>query len=297
MAGEQSEAFPSEFREWLEAKAAERDATPEEILARAVAVYRTLDAESDGDRASDADSDPLDPTDERLDDLADRVAAVEDDLADRVAAVEDDLDAKIDDVRERVVQIKRETDAKAPRDHDHDHSDLDERSAAALSAAEDVDARIDGLEDRLDRGFENYEEILEYLTDTADDLDRKTDRLAEAVVDLRSDIDRLTAAEHDRRAVDDLRTAANRHGERTAACDDCGATVDVGLLARPRCPHCEATYVDFHPSPGFFGTATLSTGDHPALTDGTDSVTEDIDKPADLFEARSVGESGGTDDA
>jgi phage shock protein A len=281
MAGEQSEAFPTELREWVERQAAERDAPPERILARAVAIYRALDAEA----AGDAD-DPLDIDPERVSDLRDRVTALED----RVATLEDDLDTKIDDVRDRVVQVKRETDAKAPRGHDH--PDLEARADAAGRTAEDVDDRIDTLGERLDRGFENYEEILEYLTDTTDDLDRKVEQLAGAVVDVRSELRRVTAADHDREAVEDLRTAANRHGERTAACADCGATVDLGLLSRPRCPHCEATYVDFEPPSGFFGSATLTTGDRPALTDGTDG------EAADLFDldARSDGKGVSTDE-
>jgi chromosome segregation ATPase len=260
MAGEQSEAFPPELRDWVERKAAERDTDPETILARAAAVYRTLDAETD-----DA---PLD-------------GAERETLADRVAAVEDDLDEKVDDVRERVVQIKRETDAKAPRDHRH--PDLEERVAAAARAADGADAKVADLADRLDRGFENYEEILEYLTDVTDDLDEKADTLAGAVVDLRAELQRIAAAEHDRQAVDDLRTAANRHGERTASCADCDSTVDLGLLARARCPHCEATFVDFEPSTGFFSSATLRTGDRLALTDGQDQ-SDVPDDPTDLFD-------------
>ncbi|WP_251342481.1 CopG family transcriptional regulator [Haloplanus halophilus] len=276
MAGEQSEAFPDELRDWIERKAAERDASPETVLARAVMVYRALDAET----ADDAfDFDP------------DQVA----ELDDRVGAVEDDLDAKIEDVRERVIQVKREADAKAPADHDH--PELADRVEAARRAAEDVDDRIDDLDDRLDSGFENYEEILEYLTETTDDLDRQVDQLAGAVVDVRSELGRVAAAEHDREAVDDLRTAANRHGERTAACGDCGATVDLGLLSRPQCPHCEATYVDFEPATGFFGSATLTTGDRPALTDGTDA-TDLPGGAADLLDAETRVDGGeeGTDD-
>jgi len=274
MAGEQSEAFPPALWDWVERKAAERDTDPETILARAAAVYRTLDAEAD------------DPSETRLDELD----AELDDVVDRVAAVEDDLDEKIDDVRERVVQIKRETDAKAPGDHGHPN--LEDRVDAAGRAAADADAKVDDLADRLDRGFENYEEILEYLTDATDDLDQKADTLASAVVDLRAELQRVAAAEHDRQAVDDLRTAANRHGERTASCGDCDATVDLGLLARARCPHCEATFVDFDPSSGFFSSATLQTGDHPALTDGTDDSSV-LDDPTDLFDVE-VG--GATDD-
>jgi len=278
MAGEQSEAFPPELRGWVERKATERDTDPETILARAAALYRTLDA--------DAETGDADPYGTRLDELD----ADLDDVVDRVAAVEDDLDEKVDDVRERVVQIKRETDAKAPRDHEH--PDLADRADAAVRAAVDAEAEVDDLADRLDRGFENYEEILSYLTDTTDDLDEKADTLASAVVDLRAELQRVAAAEHDRQAVDDLRTAANRHGERTAACADCGATVDLGLLARARCPHCEATFVDFEPSTGFFSSATLQTGDHPALTDGQDGV--DVpDDPADLFDTEVGGATDG----
>jgi hypothetical protein len=253
MAGEQSDAFPEELREWVERRAAAHDAAPGAVLARAVSVYRYLDAEAD----PDADGTPpsLDP--ERLDAFDDRIES----LSDRVGGVEDDLDTKVDDVRDRVIQVKREADAKAPRDHDH--PELADRVDAAAHAAEDAASQVDALADRLDRGFENYEEILEYLTDTTDDL-------ADSVSDLRSELRHVSAAEADRRAVDDLRTAANRHGDRTAACGDCGSTVDVGLLSRPRCPHCEATYVDFEPSAGFFGSATLATGERPALTDGED---------------------------
>ena len=261
MAGEQSEAFPTELRDWVERKATERDADPETILARAAALYRLLDADAvDGDDPGAA-----------LDEV--------ETLADRVAAVEDDLDHKIDDVRDRVVQIKREADAKAPRDHEHPV--LEDRVDEAVRAAADTESRVDALDARLDRGFENYEEILEYLTDVTEDLDDSVETLTGAVVDLRAEVQRVTAAEHDRQAVDDLRTAANRHGERTASCADCSATVDLGLLARPNCPHCEAAFVDFEPATGFFGSATLSTGDRPALTDGRDDTLGDA---ADLFD-------------
>lgn len=259
MAGEQSESLPEELQEWVERTAEERDVDRATVLTRALAAYRYLDAEGDElDGAADADD----------------VAA----LTDRVASVEDDLDEKIADVRERVVQVKRESDEKAPRDHDH--PELDDRLDELGREVDDARSRVESVEDRIDRGFENYEEILEYLTDTTDDLDRKVTTLAEVVTDLRAELREVASAAHERRAVDDLRTEANRHGERTAACDDCGATVDVALLTRPRCPHCEATFVEFDPPRGFFGAATLVTGDRPALGSGRPADGDDVD----LFE-------------
>ncbi|MFW5965560.1 MAG: hypothetical protein ACOCP3_02285, partial [Halodesulfurarchaeum sp.] len=41
-------------------------------------------------------------------------------LEDRVNALEAELDEKIQDVRERVIQVKREADGKAPADHEHE---------------------------------------------------------------------------------------------------------------------------------------------------------------------------------
>jgi chaperonin cofactor prefoldin len=284
MVGEQSEAFSDELRDWVERTAAERDADPEAVLARAVALYRALDADADTDAAGPSSAVVSGDFDPERDEMRDRI----EDLSERVATVEDDLDTKIEDVRERVIQVKREADTKAPREHDH--PGLEDRADTAHRVAADAGDRVDRVDQRLDRGFENYEEVLEHLTDVTDDLDRKVTRLAGAVVDVRSELQRVTAAEHDREAVDDLRTAANRHGASTAACADCGATVALGLLSRPRCPHCEATYVDFEPSAGFFASATLVTGDRLALTDGTDDAAVP-DDAADLFDA-----DGGLDD-
>ncbi|SEA36411.1 hypothetical protein SAMN04488065_2839 [Haloplanus vescus] len=272
MAREQSEALPPELREWVEQRAAERDTNPATILARAVTIYRALDTESE-----DPHTTQLDTLDSELEDLDDRLSTLE-----------DDVDEKVEDVRSRIVQVKREADEKAPRDHDH--PDLEERLDVAGRTASEAAENVEDLADRLDRGFENYEEILEYLTDATDDLDEKADALASAVVDVRAELRRVSAAEHDRKAVDDLQTAANRHGERTAACGDCDATIALGLLSRPRCPHCEATFVEFEPSSGFFSSATLVTGDHLALDDGEVDVP---DGPADLFEAESGGSTDG----
>lgn len=263
MEREQSETLPPELREWVEQRAEERDTDSAAVLASAVTIYRALDAE-----AEDSNETHLDALDSELESLDERISAVE-----------TDVDDKIEDIRDRIVQIKREADAKAPSDHDHPA--LEDRLDAAAHAANDAETAVETLSKRLDSGFENYEEILEYLTDQTDTLDEKTNALASAIVDVRSEIQRISAAEHDRQAVDDLQTAANRHGERTAACGDCGATVDLGLLSRPRCPHCEATFVDFEPASGFFSSATLTTGDHLALEGGDIDVP---DRPTDLFD-------------
>ncbi|MFC6989381.1 CopG family transcriptional regulator [Haloplanus sp. GCM10025708] len=259
MAGEQSEAFPDELREWVEEKADALDATPEEVLARAALVYRLLDEEGDVEAAADVD--------ERLTDVDERLARLE-----------DEFDEKLQDVRDRVVQVKREADAKAPEDHGH--PELRERVARAVETADDAAAAIEDVEDRLDRGFDNYEEILDYLTETTDELDEKLDALARAVVDVQNATATLEAERRNRAAVAELAQEAHRHGETTANCEDCGRTVRLGLLSRPTCPYCEAKFVELEPGRGFFAAATLVTGDRPALEGDT---SEPPETPADLF--------------
>lgn len=178
-------------------------------------------------------------------------------------AVHDRLDAQreeyvdlVEDVRERVVEVAREMDDLAPADHDH--PDLrDDR-------VEEVAADLADLESTVDAGFENYETVLEELTEAVDELSERMDTLAARVVDGGG-----------REALRDLRQAANEAGVRTATCEDCGGSVDVGLLTGPECPHCRSRFVDVDADSGLLGSPTLLVGSPPALAGGEESDTDD----------------------
>lgn len=244
--------------QWLRERARSTNLSPEEYLERVVASLRAVE-----------DGDPLD-------DLA-----TTDEFADLEARV-DDLDAelltKIADVRDRVVQVKREVDGKAP--HDHDHGDLRDDLRELTESLETV-------EQRLERGFENYEEILRYLVDEMDDRRENAASLATALVALRHSAETLRAHEQRRRAAEGLQKAANLAGVTEARCDACDSEVTVALLTEPACPFCGATLADVTPNPGFFGSATLETGPPPALEkgDAPDTVTLD-----------DIAETGGAED-
>src|SRR6056297_199348 len=96
MAQEPSEwpagSVPEATAEWIEAQAAERGVPPEEFAGQLLSAVRSVAEDGDGDAPATA--------------------------AD-LASVEREFDEKIQDVRERVVQVKREADEKAPADHDH----------------------------------------------------------------------------------------------------------------------------------------------------------------------------------
>lgn len=260
MSGEQAETLPEDLDTWLDQRASEDEVDRDDLLVRAVAAYRILEGECE----------TLDGTDWTRGQLAEDV----DHLNARLAAVEDDVDTKIDDVRSRLVQVKREVDTKAPAEHSHPGL-ADRIDTAGVTATEALD-RIDDLGDRLDRGFENYEEVLTYLRDTTDGLDDDVTRLAHTLVDLRGRTAALEATITRYTAAVDLKREANRHGITDATCAECDSTVHLGLLSVPRCPHCERGFVDVEPARGFFGSATLSVGNPPALDGETTPPSEHI---------------------
>lgn len=247
--------------EWLRGKAEDLGMAEDDLLKRLVAVFRTIDEDSGL---------PAFATEAEVDDLRARVDALDEDLDDKVA-----------DVRERVVQLKREADEKAPADHEHPA--IERNVDAALETARDAEATVADLEDRVDGGFENYEEVLEYLTDETEELNGKVGTLAHVTADLRDGLEHLAAREERRSAADRLADEANRHGIREAECEECQSTVDVALLSGPACPFCDSTFVDVEPKSGFLGTSTLVVGDRPALE--APAVEDTTDVLADLAES------------
>lgn len=91
------------------------------------------------------------------------------------------------DVRERVVQLKREIDAKAPADHDHEtltaRLDGIEHDLESIRAeTEDVRERSLDAGERIDDGFENYRELLERLLERTETIESRLDTLGTTVL-------------------------------------------------------------------------------------------------------------------
>ncbi|SNZ18057.1 hypothetical protein SAMN06269185_3221 [Natronoarchaeum philippinense] len=261
---EVSVALPADVRDWLGDRTSNGE-TPDDVARRLLAAHYEL-ANGEG-----PDPDELAPRDDAVDERVDQLDAEFRDL--------------LDDVRKRVIQLKRETDQKADRDHDHPEvadrvDDLEQRTAEAADRLAELDDAVAAAEDKLATGFDNYEDILEYLTDETGALRERTDTLARAVIELRSEFERIAADRVRRERVRELKHAAAQYGVRTAECDACEASVDVAMLTAPECPHCATRFTDVRPGSRFLKPNVLETGDPPALA-GSDDQSDDLNVDLD----------------
>lgn len=136
-------------------------------------------------------------------------------VGERLAALESDFEAKLEDVRGRVVQVKREIDGKAPADHDHDQEELVERNEALEEQYEALVERVGALEEALDevepqepRAPAGIEETVRGHADAIERLEERVEVLAASAVDAQDEVDELTGVvgrlEEQAEAVGDL---------------------------------------------------------------------------------------------
>ena len=260
----------ADLDEWLteqaEALGVPRDAVMEQLLA----AYMTAADSGDGmDDLLQLSADELDAVvaatvDQKLNDsveaatesavssqLPDIVDTVERRLADRFDALEADFQTKIEDVRERVVQVKREADAKAPADHGHEEFD---RIGALSQEIEEIEAELAALRgdvtDSLEAQDERVDDTagrIDGIDDRLGDVEDKLTRVAWVVSDLRED---QGGRDQNQKAVDRLKRAAAQENISTARCSNCDEQVEIGLLTEPQCPHCNTTVSDVRPEGG-----------------------------------------------
>lgn len=269
---------------WLAARAAESDLEPDEFVTRLLAAFRTIEESGEVSFATQSD----------LANLQADLDAVRSDLDERDAPSAED----VAELEERVREVADALEDTAAADHDHlEFEAVGERSEATAEALEALEEEVESLEEEVqamdeevadlrewaEEGFENYEEVLEYLTDRADDVDEKIGTLARVLVDVRQSVQALAAVAEDRAAAAALKHMANEQGVREAACGECENSLDVALLTDATCPFCGSTFSAVESSRrfGVFRSATLVTGERPALEapdveDGPDDDLEEL---------------------
>lgn len=194
-------------------------------------------------------------------------------LQQRMDDLEADYSEKLQDVRQRVIQVKR--------DADDTHDGFEERIDMLQTDIEELSAvgeRLDELSDdvdSLDWRVERQDDQLEGLNDELEGVESQIASLRGRLDD--ADVEGVAGDLEDAReklqtvawVVRDLRDSVQGgHGEQTVAeikqraaaeditravCENCGNGVEIGLLTEPSCPHCDATLGDVEPSKRRFG--------------------------------------------
>ncbi len=186
--------------------------------------------------------------------LADRLEAtpgeVRTELGERLDALERDVDEKVQDVRERVIQVKREADAKAAADHSHE--DLARLDGVVTRLAE-VESAVGSLEHDLADEAEDRADAVAEVEERLDEMQDRLQTVAWVVSDLRETMESQGGIE----AVDRIKRSAAELDVDRAQCESCGEGVALGLLTEPNCPHCDATVTDIEAASGFFGKPQL----------------------------------------
>lgn len=255
-----SVSLPSDLEEWLDDRAAALDVDRGKLLVQLAAAYRAAADHGDDHLAELLE---VGPDAELLEDIEERLASEEralGSLDDRVDDVEADLEENVEDLRNRVLQLRDAVGDAASQNHGHrEFSKLDSRIDELSEGLESVAGDVEAQGDRI-----------ETLDERLDDVEAKLTRVARAVVALRREAD----GDGDDGTLEDVRQAANRAGVSEAACGACGAPVSVGLLTDPDCPHCGTGFEGLDvPEPGMgrrlgFRRPELRCVDPPALEGG-----------------------------
>ncbi|MDZ7746195.1 MAG: hypothetical protein U5K28_06660 [Halobacteriales archaeon] len=212
--------LPPDLESWLEELADERGMDRDRLLERLLeANQRALREEPEGET-----------------------------LSTQVDGLEDDFNEKIEDIRSRMLQLKRQTESKAPADHDHDEFDqfdgLEDQLTQIATTVSDLEADIE----ELATAVETHDETLETTQ-------ARLRRVAAAVVRMQ----RETHGDDEERLTK-LRDIAAQRGFETATCQACGNSVKISLLSEPVCPHCSTEFADITGKDGFFSTPKLVGG-------------------------------------
>lgn len=273
-----SVSIPKAVDDWLDEQAATLDVDRETLLVQLIASYRQLSS-GDGERptideallAETVEEDvtalvedhvdavleaKLENGDVELDQetiteqVSEATSSVQRQLGNRIDSLEADYTEKLQDVRERVIQVKREADAKAAKDHEHSEFQALETLQAEV---ESLDAELTALQDAYEETVPDHSEELEAIDDRLETVEDRLQTVAWVVSDLRDAIESSGGLE----AVDRIKRAAAKADIDRAVCERCGDSVAVALLTDPKCPHCDATVSNIEPAGGWFGKPKL----------------------------------------
>jgi hypothetical protein len=263
-----SVTLPADLEEWLDEQAAATEVDREELLVQLLATYRQT-AEQSPD-ALEVDNRDIEATvrsqldgelDARIeqtvtelvtDQLSEATNSIQRQLSKRIDTVESEFDEKITDVRERVIQVKKEADSKAPAEHSHDELDAIPELEATVA---DLQTDLDQLRSEFDEQVPDHDDALTAAERRLDEMQDRLQTVAWVVSDLRE----AQESSGGLQAVERIKRAAAKADIERANCENCGDGVTLSLLTDPECPHCSATVTNVEPASGWFGSPKLLT--------------------------------------
>jgi DNA repair exonuclease SbcCD ATPase subunit len=266
---------PAELEDWLDEQAAAAGVGSEQFLIQLLTAYReTADMDASAGAVTEDEltsaveaelESRLAALDESIDErieaqvdetvterISEATTSVQRQLTDRIESVESEFDGKIDDVRDRVIQVKREADGKAPADHTHEQ--LSEVQAVA-DRLDEIEAELDSLRSEFETVVPDHDEGLESAESRLDRMEDRLQTIAWVVSDLRE----AQGSSGGLETVERIKRAAAKADIQRANCENCGESVLVSLLTDPKCPHCDATVSNVEPAGGWFGKPKLVT--------------------------------------
>jgi seryl-tRNA synthetase len=252
----------SDLDEWLDKQSDIQGESREAVVRQLLAAYRTT-----------ADPDNQDS----LESMFNIEETVENILNEQLKTVERDFQNKISDVRERFVQTKRKIDEKAPADHEAFQTvdELEIRLEELSSVVEDIEEKIEegdiGKESLSDSDIENIETELSRFDTRMEDAEDKLNRVAWVIKDIRESQLGKDREDLQQQTVNSIKRTAAEAGITSAPCNGCDASVNIGLLTEPLCPHCDMRLGDLRETDGMFRTKRVLVGpSNPELNPGTD---------------------------
>jgi len=199
------------------------------------------------------------------------------------------LEGQLDDLSSAVVDRQTETDDTIDKLDDRLET-VDERLSAverrlsegmSLSELEAAIERTEAdhaeLERRLESEFDSIEQVLQHLLDTTDNIEYRLGAVSDARQEALAPVREQFAKQEE---LADLKQEAIRHGVETADCDNCGQTIDLGLLEAPECPSCERRFTGITKGGWLpFSNDKLQTTDRPIEPAGRQSDGQSPERP------------------
>lgn len=274
--------LPSDLHDWLEAQAETLDTDKNRLLVQLLVSYQATIDDAEGvetqlesqvdDRVETVLDEQIEGTvksilaetlDEQIqstveertrtivtDQISEATNSTQRQLGNRINTVEEEFQSQLDDVRNRVIQVKNEADRKAPTDHTHDEF---ETLSTLEGRIESLESELQELRIEIDETLPEHGETIDRLETRLEETEERLQTVAWVTSDLRDAVESGSGLE----AVERIKRAAAKANISSAKCENCSNEVNLALLTDPECPHCSATVNNVDANPGWFRSPRL----------------------------------------